>query len=46
VGGFDAVERINVPGGNKFCGKTMVVRICVEKDAGVAEELRRGSRVG
>ena len=44
VGGFDAVEKMNVAGGNRFCGKTMTIRICVEKNAGVAKRLRRGER--
>jgi hypothetical protein len=43
VGGFDAIEKINVAGGNRFCGKTMVVSIGVEKNAGVAKGLRAGT---
>ncbi|KAF2437850.1 hypothetical protein P171DRAFT_526628 [Karstenula rhodostoma CBS 690.94] len=42
VGGFEAIEKINVAGGNRFCGKTMVVHISVEKNAGVANALRTG----
>jgi hypothetical protein len=42
VGGFDAIEKIKVAGEDKFCGKTMVVRVCVEKNKGVADGLRMG----
>ena len=45
VGGFDGVEKMNVVGGNRFCGKDMVSKVRVERDEGVAERLRRG-RVG
>jgi hypothetical protein len=40
VGGFDRVERINVTGGNRMSGKTMVGRVVVEMSVGVAEGLR------
>jgi hypothetical protein len=40
VGGFDGIEKINVPGGNRFSGKTLVVCIRIEKNASIANELR------
>lgn len=42
VGGFDAIEKINMPGANRFCGKNMVVCIRIEKNASIAKELRMG----
>lgn len=33
VGDFDTIEKINVPGGGKLSGKTLVVRIHVDKGA-------------
>jgi hypothetical protein len=40
------LRRSMLLGGNKFCGKTMVVTICIEKNAAVAEALRRSERAG